>query len=53
MDPSIKTTQAVFTQVAAAIQVLHSYEVPEILALPVSAGSPAYLKWMDDAIDDA
>jgi periplasmic divalent cation tolerance protein len=47
----IKTTQALFPEVAAAIQVLHSYEVPEIIALPVSAGSPAYLKWMDDAVD--
>jgi periplasmic divalent cation tolerance protein len=29
-----------------AILVLHPYEVPEILALPVMSGSPAYLRWL-------
>jgi uncharacterized protein involved in tolerance to divalent cations len=26
---------------------LHSYEVPEILAIPIQAGSTMYLSWMD------
>jgi periplasmic divalent cation tolerance protein len=47
----IKTTQAAFVDLSAAIQALHSYEVPEIIALPVTAGSDAYLRWLDDSID--
>jgi periplasmic divalent cation tolerance protein len=46
----IKTTQDAFPALSAVIQDLHSYEVPEIICVPVTAGSPAYLKWMDGAI---
>jgi periplasmic divalent cation tolerance protein len=31
------------------VRALHSYEVPEVLALPVRAGSAAYLAWLADA----
>ncbi|TRL35275.1 divalent-cation tolerance protein CutA [Methylosinus sporium] len=34
-----------FQALAAAIRAAHSYEVPEILRLDVSAGDPAYLDW--------
>ena len=33
----------------ARVRALHSYEVPEVLALPVRAGSAAYLAWLADA----
>src|SRR5262245_60650667 len=42
----IKTRQEHYEAVEAAIRELHSYEVPEILVLPVIAGSAAYLKWL-------
>jgi periplasmic divalent cation tolerance protein len=45
----IKTTQEVFPALTAAIHDLHSYEVPEIISLPITAGSPAYLKWIEDS----
>ena len=32
--------------VEAAIRQVHSYDVPEILAVPVTAGNPAYLDWL-------
>jgi periplasmic divalent cation tolerance protein len=40
----IKTTR--YDELEAAIQELHPYEVPEILALPVAGGASAYLKWL-------
>ena len=42
----IKTQLVLFDALAARVQALHSYEVPEIIALPVQAGAPAYLAWI-------
>lgn len=42
----IKTTRAHFTALEAHIRAHHPYEVPEILALPVVAGSAPYLAWL-------
>jgi periplasmic divalent cation tolerance protein len=42
----IKTTMAHYGQLEAAILAAHPYEVPEIIALPVVAGLPAYLSWV-------
>ena len=46
----IKTTRAHYDALAAAIQELHSYETPEILALPVTHVAPDYLTWLRDAL---
>ena len=43
----IKSSRALFEAVRGHLAKLHSYEVPEILALPVVAGSDAYLNWLD------
>ena len=42
----IKTTRAAYPQLEQALRKLHPYEVPEIIALPVSAGLPDYLNWV-------
>ena len=42
----MKSRRDLFSQVAEHIKRLHSYEVPEILAVPVIEGSKAYLDWM-------
>lgn len=42
-----KTTR--YPELEAALRELHPYEVPEILALPVAAGLPAYLEWLAGA----
>ena len=47
----VKTRQDRFGEVQAAIAELHSYEVPEILLLPVTAGWPPYLAWLDEAVE--
>ncbi len=42
----IKTTRGFFEAVRSRIRALHSYEVPEIIALPLAAGDAAYLNWI-------
>jgi len=42
----IKTRRVLVPQVAARVQALHSYEVPEVIALPVVAGARSYLAWL-------
>ncbi|MFL9927410.1 divalent-cation tolerance protein CutA [Herbaspirillum lusitanum] len=44
----IKTTQARYAELEAAIRAAHPYEVPEILAIPAGAGLPSYLQWVVD-----
>jgi periplasmic divalent cation tolerance protein len=42
----IKTDLKQFEQLSEKIQELHSYAVPEIIALPIVAGSQTYLDWL-------
>ena len=42
----IKTTRERYAEIEQAIRALHPYEVPEIIAMPVSAGLAAYLRWV-------
>ena len=42
----IKTRSALYKKVEAAILKKHSYEVPEIICLPITKGSEAYLSWL-------
>ena len=42
----IKTTSDRYAALEAAIMAQHPYELPEIVAVPVSAGLPAYLDWV-------
>ena len=42
----MKSRMDLFGQVAERVKGLHSYEVPEILALPIVDGSAAYLGWL-------
>lgn len=44
----IKTTHLRYAELETAIRRLHSYDIPEIVALPVSDGLPAYLNWIRD-----
>ena len=43
----IKSRRDVYPALEARICALHSYEVPEIIALPIQQGSAAYLAWLD------
>ncbi len=44
----IKTRQARFEDVATRVKSLHSYSVPEIIALPIIKGSLPYLDWITE-----
>ncbi len=46
----VKTTADRYDGVEAAIREHHSYDVPEILTLPVSRGSHDYLEWLGQAV---
>jgi periplasmic divalent cation tolerance protein len=48
----IKTSRERYAAVEQAIRELHSYAVPEILAIPVVAGNPAYLQWLVEQVAD-
>ncbi len=43
----IKTRRDLFPQVRAEIASIHSYKVPEIIALPIVDGADSYLAWLD------
>jgi periplasmic divalent cation tolerance protein len=45
----MKTTLSRYPALELRIKELHSYQVPEILCVPVSAGLPAYLSWVQDS----
>ena len=42
----IKTTRERYPALEAAIRAHHPYELPEIIAVPLVAGLPAYLEWV-------
>ncbi len=44
----IKTTQAAYPRLEQLIRAAHPYELPEIIAVSVTAGLPAYLHWVDN-----
>ncbi len=44
----LKTTRARFDALRDRVLALHPYEVPEVIALPVEAGSARYLAWIAD-----
>jgi len=46
----IKTARRKFGALKAAIRALHSYEVPEIIALPIAEGLPEYLAWISECV---
>jgi periplasmic divalent cation tolerance protein len=43
----IKTTEARYPEVERAIRERHPYSVPEIIAWPIHAGLPEYLRWVE------
>jgi periplasmic divalent cation tolerance protein len=46
----IKTRRARVRVLEAAVKRLHSYHTPEVIALPVAEGSPAYLAWLEECV---
>jgi periplasmic divalent cation tolerance protein len=46
----IKTREDLYDKVEKSIKKLHSYETPEIIAVPILKGSSEYLSWLDDVL---
>jgi periplasmic divalent cation tolerance protein len=45
----IKTEEGRFTALRAALEEMHSYELPECIAVPISHGSERYLDWIAES----
>jgi len=48
----IKSRRGLFAALRAEIEKLHTYAVPEVIALPVVDGSDTYLGWLDDQLTE-
>jgi periplasmic divalent cation tolerance protein len=48
---SIKARAADFEEIATTIGAAHTYELPEIVAVPILAGEADYLDWIDQATE--
>jgi len=46
----IKTSRKHLEKLRKTVERFHSYEVPEFIALPIAAGSPAYLAWAEESL---
>ena len=46
----IKTKKDLFSTLVKKVKALHSYAVPEIIALPIVEGNPDYLKWLEESV---
>jgi periplasmic divalent cation tolerance protein len=47
----VKTRKSLFSKVSVKVRELHSYDVPEIIALPIIDGSPDYLNWLKESTE--
>jgi len=46
----VKTKASLFPEIVELVKRVHSYEVPEIIALPIIAGSEDYLMWLNTSV---
>lgn len=46
----MKTSRKKLSALRAVVERLHSYDVPEFIAVPIAAGSPAYLAWIEECL---
>ncbi|MEM3578812.1 MAG: divalent-cation tolerance protein CutA [Candidatus Bathyarchaeia archaeon] len=46
----MKTRKDLFAKVSERVKALHSYQIPEIIVLPITEGSKDYLKWLDESL---
>lgn len=50
---TIKTVRSLFPEVEDAIRELHSYEQPEIIAVPIVMGCETYLEWVAESVESS
>ena len=49
----IKSSRSLLPKLRAEVERLHGYDMPEFIALPIVAGSPAYLRWLRESLSPA
>ena len=49
----IKSSRSLFDRLRVALEKVHSYEVPEAVAVSIMAGAPNYLAWIEQSVDTA
>lgn len=49
----VKTTRQAWDHLVRRVKELHSYQVPEIIAIPLWKGSPDYLNWIQGHVQEA
>ncbi|HEY31635.1 MAG TPA: divalent-cation tolerance protein CutA [Dehalococcoidia bacterium] len=49
----IKTQTSLVEEVTNLVKTVHSYDVPEVIALPIIGGNPEYLAWIDTETETA
>ena len=47
----IKTKASLLNDIVALVSQIHSYDVPEIIALPIVGGNPGYLEWVGREVE--
>ena len=48
----VKSKASLLPEIIGVVKRAHSYEVPEIIALPVIGGNEAYLRWIDTEVEE-
>jgi periplasmic divalent cation tolerance protein len=48
----IKSSRGLFADVCGLLQKQHSYEVPEVIALPILDGAASYLEWLEQSLEN-
>ena len=48
----VKTRASLLPEVIALVKGAHSYQIPEIIALPILGGNEDYLKWIDSEVKE-
>jgi len=47
----IKTKEVLLEEVIRLVRENHSYDVPEVIALPIVGGNPSYLEWINSVVE--
>ncbi|MEM3695103.1 MAG: divalent-cation tolerance protein CutA [Candidatus Bathyarchaeia archaeon] len=44
----MKTRKSLFSKLSEKVKAIHSYQIPEIIAVPITEGFKPYIKWLDE-----
>jgi periplasmic divalent cation tolerance protein len=48
----VKAKASLLDEIVSLVKEVHSYDVPEVIALPIIGGNPDYLKWIDKELQE-